>query len=163
MKSNALKRRKRDAKVSVLAKISKNLMTNGLFSKSERIVMESLSFIKKNKKTLSPINVVNKAVEKIEPPVKTVPKIIAGKLYRLPSYVAPDRSISSGAKWIIKAARSRIERISDSAKLGTEIISVYSGRSSAFKFRDDLVKLAKDNRPFIRYGGKKQKKRKKSF
>jgi small subunit ribosomal protein S7 len=138
-----------------------NVLTiQGKQFKAEKIVLEVLEELKKlSKRSIDPVLILSEAIAKCEPPLKTFPKVVGGKVYRLPQIIRAKRAQTWAIKWILKIVAAKKGLGTFVERLAHEIYMIYSqSKSLAFKSRDELVNVIRDNRPFLRFIQAKKKK-----
>ena len=98
-----------------------------------------------------PLDLLENVLEKVRPKVFLISKKIAGSTVRIPTPIPITRSYSIAIKWFLASVRKR-KGNNFNELLFFEFLDIYSNPvNSTIKKRDEYHKLAKLNRPFIRY------------
>jgi ribosomal protein S7 len=125
-------------------------------SKAEQIFLNVLSRIKVEIKNISPTRVVEETLSMLQPPLKTKPKKIAGRIHYLPTYLHPVARVSFAINFILQAVKKNSSRESLVEKIANELIKGFKKTSLAFSYRNELIKVIKENRPFLRIRRKRK-------
>jgi len=133
----------------VLARFVNMLMEDGKKSVAEKIVYGALDFIEV-KTSQSSLDVLNKALENVQPVVEVKSRRVGGATYQVPVEVRPARRSALAMRWLIDAARKRSEK-NMVMKLAGEVIDANENRGTAVKKREDTHKMAEANKAFSHY------------
>ncbi|HUL10880.1 MAG TPA: 30S ribosomal protein S7 [Methylococcaceae bacterium] len=133
----------------VLARFVNMLMKDGKKSVAERIVYGALDYIE-SKTNQSSLDVLNKALENVQPVVEVKSRRVGGATYQVPVEVRPTRRSALAMRWLIDAARKRSEK-NMVMKLAGEVIDANENRGTAVKKREDTHKMAEANKAFSHY------------
>jgi small subunit ribosomal protein S7 len=125
------------------------LMKDGKKSVAERIVYGALDYIE-SKTNQSSLDVLNKALENVQPVVEVKSRRVGGATYQVPVEVRPTRRSALAMRWLIDAARKRSEK-NMVMKLAGEVIDANENRGTAVKKREDTHKMAEANKAFSHY------------
>ena len=90
------------------------------------------------------------AIDNVKPTVEVKSRRVGGSTYQVPVEVRPDRRTSLAMRWVIGAARRRVER-SMAEKLAGELLDAGNNRGTAVKKREDTHKMAEANKAFAHY------------
>jgi ribosomal protein S7 len=135
-----------------------NLLLTKLSKKKERsegIYFEILHQIKKALKK-NPLEILEFCLKKLEPPLKTKKKKIAGQVYPLPSFLHKEGRLYFAINYLLEAVKQNRNKETDIAQtIAGEIINVHLENSIALKYKQDLVEKLEENRPFLRLPKKK--------
>lgn len=134
---------------SVLAKFINMLMVDGKKSVAERIVYGALDTIVE-KGHATPLEVLEKALDNVEPRVEVKSRRVGGATYQVPVEVRPSRRSALAMRWMIDAARKRNERTM-AVRLASELMEAAERRGSAVKKREDTHRMAEANKAFSHY------------
>ena len=126
-----------------------NLMWDGKKSVAQRIFYEALEIVERKTQKRG-IDVFEKAIQNVRPPLEVRSRRIGGATYQVPTEVRPDRQISLAIKWIIRYARQRGNK-GMAEKLAAEIIDAANNQGSAIKKKEDTLKMAEANRAFAHF------------
>jgi small subunit ribosomal protein S7 len=122
------------------------MMHDGKKSTARRIFSDTLEFIKTRTKE-QPLDVFNKALMNVTPLVEVRPKRVGGSVYQVPVEVSPKRQTSLSIRWILGAARDR-KGMPMSQRLGLELLDASTDQGSAFKKKQDVIKMAQANKAY---------------
>jgi len=136
-------------KNKIISKLINVLMNHGKKSIIEKNIYKCLKLIKIKKK-MDPIQILNKAIQNIEPTLELKNIKIAGISYQIPFEVSLKRQTNLAIKWLIDAVDSRIDK-SLINKLYIEIINAYEQKGSVYKKKDEIHRKAEANRTYIHY------------
>jgi len=99
----------------------------------------------------SPIEFLENMIEVVRPKVFLISKKISGSTVRIPTPISLHQSYSIAVRWFLNSVSKRVGS-SFSQLMFSELIDIYSNPSSVtIRKRDEYHKLAKINRPFLRY------------
>jgi ribosomal protein S7 len=100
---------------------------------------------------LSPIEFLERLVEIIRPKVFLISKKISGSTVRIPTPITLHQSYSIAVRWFLNSVSKRAGSAFPQLMF-SELIDIYSNPSNVtLKKRDEYHRLAKLNRPFLRY------------
>ncbi|ABJ90799.1 30S ribosomal protein S7 [Buchnera aphidicola] len=133
----------------LLAKFINILMINGKKSIAENIVYSALHqlSIKVKKKEL---DIFIAALDNVKPVVEVKSRRVGGSTYQVPVEVRPVRRNALAMRWIIDAARKRIDR-SMSIRLTNELLDALENKGAAVRKREEVHKMADANKAFAHY------------
>jgi len=133
----------------LVAKFVNIMMIRGKKSTAERIMYDALSAIEDRSKQ-DPLKLFKTAIDNVKPAVEVKSRRVGGSTYQVPVEVRPDRRTSLAMRWVIGAARRRVER-SMAEKLAGELLDAGNNRGTAVKKREDTHKMAEANKAFAHY------------
>jgi len=133
----------------LVAKFVNIMMIRGKKSTAERIMYDALSAIEDRSKQ-DPLKLFKTAIDNVKPTVEVKSRRVGGSTYQVPVEVRPDRRTSLAMRWVIRAARRRVER-SMAEKLAGELLDAGNNRGTAVKKREDTHKMAEANKAFAHY------------
>jgi small subunit ribosomal protein S7 len=137
-------------KSKVVAKFINHIMVSGKKSIAEKIVYNAFNKIKISKSSEEPIDVFEKALEKVAPSVEVRSRRVGGATYQVPVEVRHERQMTLAMRWIIDASRKRKEKMMDS-RLAAELLEASDTRGSAVKKREETHKMAEANKAFAHF------------
>ena len=105
------------------------VMLAGKRSLAERIVYKAIDLANEGTDTVSPLEVLTRAIENAKPRVEVKSRRVGGATYQVPLEVAPDRSEA----------------------LANEIKEAAANQGAAVRKRDDVHKMAQANRAFAHF------------
>jgi ribosomal protein S7 len=127
-----------------------SMTKNGKKTKSIRIFNYFLYNISL-KFDANPLDILNSIIDSARPKVFLISKKIAGSTVRIPAPITINRSYSMAVKWFLMSVKKRRGSSFDRLMLD-ELLDIYvNPMNGTLKKRDEYHKLAKLNRPFIRY------------
>lgn len=133
----------------IVAKFINMLMVDGKKSVAEKVVYEALEKAAE-KKQLSPVEILEGALEKVRPSVEVKSRRVGGATYQVPVEVNAVRQNALAMRWLIDAARKRNEK-SMAARLSAEFVDSLEERGAAVKKRDDTHRMAEANKAFAHF------------
>ena len=132
-----------------LARFVNMLMLSGKKSVAERVVYGALDQIQ-TKTSLPSVDVLQKALDNVQPLVEVKSRRVGGATYQVPVEVRPSRRIALAMRWLIDSARKRSEK-GMIARLAAELLDAHENRGSAVKKREDTHRMAEANKAFSHY------------
>ena len=126
------------------------VMLAGKRSLAERIVYKAIDLANEGTDTVSPLEVLTRAIENAKPRVEVKSRRVGGATYQVPLEGAPDRSEALAMRWIINFARNR-KGIPMAKALANEIKEAAANQGAAVRKRDDVHKMAQANRAFAHF------------
>ena len=133
----------------LVTKLINRLMVDGKKGVAQTILYDSFEMIKE-KTNQEPMDVLNKALENIQPALEVKSRRVGGANYQVPVEVRPDRSQALGSRWLVQYARLRGGH-SIAENLANEIIDASNGVGAAVKKREDTHRMAEANKAFAHY------------
>ena len=133
----------------VVTKFMNAIMLDGKKSVAETIVYGAFDAVE-GKSKQEPLNVFHQALDNIAPHVEVRSRRVGGATYQVPVDVRPERRQALAIRWLITAARKRIETTLVDRLCG-ELLDAANNRGSAVKKREDTHKMADANRAFSHY------------
>ncbi|EQD74436.1 Ribosomal protein S7, bacterial-type [mine drainage metagenome] len=132
-----------------LAKFINVVMTRGKRSLAERVVYGALDQAS-SRRSLDPIQMLESALERVQPQVEVKSRRVGGATYQVPVEVRSARQMALAMRWLVDAARKRSEK-SMTDRLAGELLEAVDGRGSAVKKREDVHRMAEANKAFSHY------------
>ena len=132
-----------------IARFINMVMKSGKKSTAERIVYGALDQIG-GKTSQDPVEVVSKALEKVQPLVEVKSRRVGGATYQVPVEVRANRRVALAMRWLIDAARKRGESNMPS-RLAGELLDAAEERGAAIKKREEVHRMAEANKAFSHY------------
>jgi len=118
----------------------------GKKTKAQKIVYRTFDIIKEKTKK-DPLEIFERALEKVRPLWEVRPQRVGGATYQVPREVKEKRGISLAMKWIIEAARAKKGKPMEE-KLAQELIDSIQEKSEAFRKKIQMHKMAEANKAF---------------
>jgi small subunit ribosomal protein S7 len=125
------------------------IMRDGKKSTAEKIFYQALDIIQK-KTNESPLEIFDKAVDRVRPLIEVKSRRVGGSTYQVPTEVRPSRRTALAIRWIINFSRNRSEK-SMAAKLAGELLDAANKRGSSIKKKEDTHKMADANKAFAHF------------
>lgn len=147
---NITKISKRSPKQFLVKTFVGSMTKNGKKTKAIRLFTFFLYDIKL-KFNVYPLDLLELVIENIRPKVFLISKKISGSTVRIPTPIPLHRSYSIAIKWFLSSVSKR-KGGTFNQLMFAELLDIYSNPMNAtLKKRDEYHKLAKLNRPFLRY------------
>lgn len=155
-----MSRRRRATKRSVLpdgkyqsllvSRLVNMVMQQGKKSTAQRIVYGAFDELAEKQADLSPLDILQRAVDNAKPRLEVKARRVGGATYQVPMEVTPDRQTSLAMRWLVGYADSRKGTTMRKALAG-EILDAYQGQGSAIRKRDEVHKMAQANKAFAHF------------
>ncbi|SMF96780.1 small subunit ribosomal protein S7 [Methylomagnum ishizawai] len=133
-----------------LARFVNMLMVSGKKSVAEQVVYGALDQIQAKNSQASSLDVLQRALDNVQPLVEVKSRRVGGATYQVPVEVRPSRRVALAMRWLIDSARKRSEK-GMVAKLAGELLDAHDNRGSAVKKREDTHRMAEANKAFSHY------------
>ncbi len=133
----------------LVTKLVNRIMIDGKKGVAQTIFYDAMKMVE-DKTSENPIDVLNKALENIQPALEVKSRRVGGANYQVPVEVRPDRSQALGLRWLVQYARLRGGH-SMAENLANEIIDAANGTGAAVKKREDTHRMAEANKAFAHY------------
>ncbi len=125
------------------------IMKDGKKSVAENILYEAFDIIE-GKSGQPPLEIFEKAVERVRPGIEVKSRRVGGSTYQVPTEIRPARRTALAIRWLIGFAGKRSEN-SMAKKLASEIMDAANDRGTSIKKREDTHKMADANKAFAHY------------
>jgi len=132
------------------AKFINCLMWDGKKSTAQSVFYDALSLIEQRVPDAAPIEVFEKAINKVKPLLEVRSKRVGGASYQVPMQVNAKRQQSLAFRWILAAARGKKGKPM-SERLATELIDAYNERGGAMTTRENVHRMAEANKAFAHF------------
>jgi len=134
----------------LVSKFINGLMEKGKKSTARDIFYGAMDIIDQRITDMEPLQVFEKAMDKVRPFVEVKSRRVGGATYQVPIEVRPERRNALAIRWIKNFSRSRSGK-SMAEKLAAELMDAYNERGSSVKKRDDTHRMAEANKAFAHY------------
>jgi len=135
---------------TIINKIINYMMKNGKKYKTQKIVYTSIENLSK-KTGMKHVKIFEEVICNIKPLVEIKTKRIGGATYQVPVKIKSSRSVSFALKWIINAAKKRLDVRRMENKLYLELLDAFLKRGYAFRKKEEICKIAEVNKVFSHY------------
>lgn len=125
------------------------VMRSGKKAVAERIVYGALDQVT-TKSSKNALEVLDKALENVQPLVEVKSRRVGGATYQVPVEVRADRGMALAMRWLSDAARNRGEK-SMGMRLAGELLDAAENKGAAVKKREDTHRMADANKAFAHY------------
>ena len=132
-----------------VAKFMNQIMTSGKKSLAENIVYGAFKEIE-DKLKKEPLEVFEKALDKVGPLVEVKARRVGGATYQVPLEVRSSRRQALAMRWLVNSARSRTEKTM-TLRLAHELMEASEGKGDAMKKKEDTHRMAEANRAFSHF------------
>ncbi|MEZ5442328.1 MAG: 30S ribosomal protein S7 [Lysobacterales bacterium] len=132
----------------MIARFVNMIMRSGKKSVAEKILYGAITDIER--KSATPLDVVEKAINNVSPAVEVKSRRVGGATYQVPVEVRPQRRTALAMRWMIDAARKRGESTMP-RKLAAELMDASENRGAAVKKREETHRMAEANKAFAHY------------
>ncbi|ABI55808.1 30S ribosomal protein S7 [Alkalilimnicola ehrlichii MLHE-1] len=133
----------------LLTKFVNMVMRDGKRSVAEKIMYGALERIE-SKGHETPMEVLETALENVQPKVEVKSRRVGGATYQVPVEVRPERRTTLAMRWLLDAARKRGETTM-ALRLAGEMLDASESRGAAVKKREDTHRMAEANKAFSHY------------
>ena len=134
----------------LVSKFINNIMQQGKKSIARSIFYDAMDLVEERVNEETPLEVFEKAMEKVRPRVEVKSRRVGGATYQVPIEVRPERRNALAIRWLISFSSKRSGRTM-SEKLAGELIDAFNNRGAAVKKREDTHKMAEANKAFAHY------------
>lgn len=135
----------------VITKFINVMMVSGKKSIAESIVYGAFEIVsKKLNDGRGGIEIFDEVIENLKPTSEVKSKRVGGATYQVPVVVGPNRAFRLAVQWLKKAASARAEKRMRE-RLAAEMLEAINKRGSAYKMREDTLRMAKANEAFASF------------
>jgi ribosomal protein S7 len=135
--------------------LARSLMFCGNYLRALNVVREFLFRVKKIYGYSDIFGNIQRIFDKYRPLISFFNRKVAASTYSLPWFIDLNRSRSLLLRWFVSASRERSERGLVNQLLG-EFSDLSKGVGRTVRKLEDYYELAKRNRPFMRFMGKRR-------
>ena len=141
-----------DAKFNsaLVARLVSTVMVSGKKTTAQRIVYGAFDRLAEKMPQVSPVEVLQRAVDNAKPRIETKPRRVGGATYQVPLEVPSDRQASLAMRWLVDFADARKGTPMAEALAG-EIMEAYQAQGNAIRKRDEVHKMAQANKAFAHF------------
>ncbi|AKC60711.1 30S ribosomal protein S7 [Blochmannia endosymbiont of Camponotus (Colobopsis) obliquus] len=134
----------------LLAKFINIIMLHGKKSVAEKIVYQALDILLTRRPSVVHLEVFELAIDNVRPIVEVKSRRVGGSTYQVPVEVRPVRRDTLAMRWIVHAARKRLDK-SMVLRLANELDDAVDNKGSAVKKREEVHRIAEANKAFAHY------------
>ena len=141
-----------DAKFNspLVARLVSMVMISGKKTTAQRIVYGAFESIAEKLPQVSPVEVLQRAVDNAKPRIETKARRVGGATYQVPLEIPTDRQNSLAMRWLVDFADARKGTPMAEALAG-EIMEAYQAQGNAIRKRDEVHKMAQANKAFAHF------------
>jgi small subunit ribosomal protein S7 len=142
----------KDAKYgsTLVSRLVNTVMNSGKKSVAQRIVYGAFDQIAEKSPTITPMEVLQRAVDNAKPRLEVKARRVGGATYQVPLEVPADRQFALALRWLVDFADAR-KGIPMKEALAAEILEAYQGQGNAIRKRDEVHKMAQANKAFAHF------------
>jgi small subunit ribosomal protein S7 len=122
------------------------LLKRGKKRLARRILQRALATVEKKTKREG-MRVLEQAIRNLTPIVEVKSRRMGGTVYQVPRYVTNRRSLALAVRWLVFSARARSSQEMHK-RLAREILDASQRRGTAFRKRDEVHRVAENNKAF---------------
>lgn len=135
---------------TLVTRLINTVMQWGQRSVAERIVYQAFDGLAEKTPSVSPLEILQRAVDNAKPRLEVKPRRVGGATYQVPMEVPADRQASLAMRWLVDFADAR-KGIPMREALAAEILEAYQGQGNAIRKRDEVHKMAQSNKAFAHF------------
>jgi len=141
-----------DAKYNsaLVSRLVSTVMVSGKKTTAQRIVYGAFDNIAEKLPQVSPVEVLQRAVDNAKPRIETKARRVGGATYQVPLEIPSDRQTALAMRWMVDFADSR-KGIPMKDALANEIMEAYQAQGNAIRKRDEVHKMAQANKAFAHF------------
>lgn len=141
-----------DAKYNsaLVSRLVSTVMVSGKKTTAQRIVYGAFDNIAEKLPQVSPVEVLQRAVDNAKPRIETKARRVGGATYQVPLEIPADRQAALAMRWMVDFADSRKGTPMKDA-LASEIMEAYQAQGNAIRKRDEVHKMAQANKAFAHF------------
>lgn len=141
-----------DAKYNsaLVSRLVSTVMVSGKKTTAQRIVYGAFDNIAEKLPQVSPVEVLQRAVDNAKPRIETKARRVGGATYQVPLEIPGDRQTALAMRWMVDFADARKGTPMKDA-LANEIMEAYQAQGNAIRKRDEVHKMAQANKAFAHF------------
>jgi small subunit ribosomal protein S7 len=141
-----------DAKYNsaLVSRLVSAVMFSGKKTTAQRIVYGAFDSIAEKLPQVSPVEVLQRAVDNAKPRIETKARRVGGATYQVPLEIPSDRQTALAMRWMVDYADARKGTPMKDA-LANEIMEAYQAQGNAIRKRDEVHKMAQANKAFAHF------------
>jgi len=141
-----------DAKYNstLVSRLVSTIMVAGKKTTAQRIVYGAFDNIAEKLPQVSPVEVLQRAVDNAKPRIETKARRVGGATYQVPLEIPADRQTALAMRWMVNFADAR-KGLPMKDALANEIMEAYQAQGNAIRKRDEVHKMAQANKAFAHF------------
>jgi small subunit ribosomal protein S7 len=141
-----------DAKYNspLVSRLVSAVMISGKKTTAQRIVYGAFDNIAEKFPQVSPVEVLQRAVDNAKPRIETKARRVGGATYQVPLEIPSDRQTALAMRWMVDFADAR-KGTPMKVALANEIVEAYQAQGNAIRKRDEVHKMAQANKAFAHF------------
>ena len=133
----------------LVQQVINKVMVDGKKSTAEKIVYDALDILSK-RTNQDPVPALEESIKALTPVLEVRSRRVGGATYQVPVEVPQNRARTLAVRWLIEFARNRREK-SMAERLAGELVDAQSQQGGAYKRKDDIFRMAQENKAFAHY------------
>ena len=133
----------------LVSMLTMRILKHGKKSLAEKIIYQSLEIIK-NKTSINPLEILEKAVRNSTPLVEVKAKRVGGSTYQVPMEIRAYRGTNLSLRWLTQFAKKRSGK-NMASKLANEIVDAANNNGLTIRKREETHRMAEANKAFAHY------------
>lgn len=129
--------------------LTARILKNGKKSLAQKIIYRALEIIK-NKTSVEPLEILEKAVRNATPLVEVKARRVGGSTYQVPMEIRAYRGTNLALRWITQFAKKRSGK-NMASKIANEIVDAANDNGNTIRKREETHKMAEANKAFAHY------------
>jgi small subunit ribosomal protein S7 len=134
-----------------IARLINYVMQDGKKSVARKVVYDALDEMSTTLKG-DPVELFQKALANVKPSVEIRPRRVGGANYQVPIQVPETRQEALAMRWILEGVKAGRGGKSIATVLANELINATKKEGSAYKKKEDTIKMAEANKAFAHFG-----------
>jgi len=135
---------------SLVSRLVSTVMVSGKKTTAQRIVYGAFDNIAEKFPQVSPVEVLQRAVDNAKPRIETKARRVGGATYQVPLEIPTDRQLALALRWMVDFADAR-KGTPMKVALANEILEAYQAQGNAIRKRDEVHKMAQANKAFAHF------------
>ena len=134
----------------LVGRLVNTIMKCGKRNLAQSLVYDAFDQISDKQEGVTPIEVLQRAVENAKPRLEVKSRRVGGATYQVPLEVTGERSEALALRWIVEFAKGRKGTPMKRA-LANEILDAYNGEGNCIRRRDEVHRMAQSNKAFAHF------------
>jgi len=133
----------------LVSMLTVRILKSGKKSLAQKIIYSSLDIIKE-KTSLDPLEILEKAIRNATPLVEVKARRVGGSTYQVPMEIRAYRGTNLALRWLTQFAKKRSGK-NMSIKLANEIVDTANDQGNTIRKREETHRMAEANKAFAHY------------